>query len=246
MRVTRTARSVPQNLNALLGKLPVDDYQRLLVHLELVKLERRTVIHRQGAPVEHVYFPGGGLCSVASGMEDGETVIVAIVGREGLVGAPVLATDGTGITASMVLVGCEDALRLPIGVFTAEIDRRGVLYDAIMRYSETLVASIIQTAACNRAHTIEKRLPCWLLHAMGRLNNDEIPLTQETLAMMLGVRRASVTLAANTLQDAGLIKYTHGRIRIVDLGGLESASCGCYRATQKMTSYDRSMAQRAC
>ncbi len=239
--------SVPQNLNALLGRLPFDDYQRLLGHLELVRLERRSVLHRQGAPIEHVYFPGGGLCSVGTTMEDGETVIVATVGREGLVGAPVIPTGSGGITTSMVLVGCEDALRLPIGVFKSEIDRRGALGDVVMRYSETLVGEIIQTAACNQAHTIEKRLPGWLLNAMGRLNDEEIPLTHETLAMMLGVRRASVTIAANLLQNAGLIKYTHGKIRIVDLGGLESVSCGCYRATQRTTSYNPQMlAARAC
>lgn len=239
MRMMHTIQSLPQGVNKLLGALPAEEYRQILPKLELFALERRAILHRQGASIDtdYVYFLGDGMCSIGNTLEDGESVIIAIAGNEGVVGAPVLHSGGGGITTSIVQARCEIALRMPMEAFHEEIERRAVFRDAVNGYSEALVASIVQMAACNSVHKIESRLPCWLLMARDRLGREEIPLTHETLALMLGVRRPSVTLAANWLQASGLISYRRGMIRVMDANGLSSVSCECYR-TIKAT-FDR-------
>lgn len=230
MQIIRTARSVPRTVNKILGSLSPEQYEQLLPHLELVELKRGMSLQRQGAPLEHVYFPGGGICSIGRSMEDGETVIIAAVGNEGLLGDPLFTAGCVATVSSIVQVPCDTALRLSVGAFDAERDRRGVFHRLVSRSSEMLAESVIQTTACNRLHTITQRLPRWLLMFGDRLNGGEIPVTQETLALMLGVRRASVTLAASVLQATGVISYRRRSIRILDRDALESESCECYRA----------------
>jgi CRP-like cAMP-binding protein len=217
------------NENRLLAALPADDYKRILPSLDLVPLKLKTLIHRAGDPIEHVYFPGGGFCSMLTVLKDGGMVEVATIGREGMVGVSAVL-DGNPIPSTSMVQGETDiCYRMKADAFRREMERRGAFYELATHYAQALVGFIMQSTACNAVHTVEQRLARWLLMARDRMDSDEFPLTQEFAAMMLGASRPTVTIVASTLQKAGLITYHRGQIKIIDGDKLEEASCECYR-----------------
>jgi CRP-like cAMP-binding protein len=218
------------NLNHLLAALPAADYSRILPSLTVVPLELKDILHRPAEPIRDVYFPGGGFCSMVTVLEDGSMVEIATVGREGMIG--VSATlDGTPVTSAAMVQGATDTCYLMnVDAFRREIDRRGAFHELMAHFAQALFGFVAQSTACNAIHSVEQRLARWLLMAQDRMGSDEFPLTQEFVAMMLGASRPTVTVVAGTLQRAGLIKYRHGHVIIVDRESLEAASCECYRA----------------
>ena len=229
--------STPQlSANQLLSALPAAEYARIAQSLETVSLNLHERIHKPGEPIRHVYFPGGGFCSVLAVLEDGTMVEVATIGREGAVGvSAIFDGDGTASRSlSMVQAASETCYRMPVDVFREEMDRRGTFYELLTRYTQALLGLIMQSTACNAVHTVEQRLARWFLMAHDRVATDEFPLTQEFVAMMLGVARPTVTIVAGTLQKAGLITYQRGRVTVLDREKLEAASCECYRTVTSL------------
>jgi len=161
-------------------------------------------------------------------------VEIATVGREGMVGVSAVL-DGAPVTSAAMVQGATDTCyRMHVDVFRREIDRRGAFHELMAHYAQALFAFVAQSTACNAIHSVEQRLARWLLMAQDRMGSDEFPLTQEFVAMMLGASRPTVTVVAGTLQKAGLIKYRHGHVTIVDREDLEAASCECYRAATNL------------
>jgi CRP-like cAMP-binding protein len=222
--------------NRILGALPDDEYARITRHLEPVELQVRDLVHDIGHPITHVYFPNTGVTSFVSLMADGSAVETATIGYEGMVGLAIFHhTDRMAAQAFCQVPG--DALRMSADTFRGEIGDLPALNGVLHRYTQAMFTQVSQASACNRLHPIRQRCARWLLQTHDRVGTDEFPLTQEFLAQMLGVRRASVSEVAAALQKGGFIEYTYGRIRIVDRPGLEHAACECYRII--VTEYDR-------
>jgi CRP-like cAMP-binding protein len=218
------------NPNRLLAALPAADYARIFPSLTVVPLTLKAVLHTPGEPIHDVYFPGGGFCSMLTVLEDGKMVEIATVGREGMIGVSAVL-DGTPVTSAAMVQGASDiCYRMTVEAFRREVDRRGPFHELMAHYAQALFGFVAQSTACNAIHSVEQRLARWLLMAQDRMGSDDFPLTQEFVAMMLGASRPTVTVVAGTLQKAGLIKYRHGRVTIVDREHLEAASCECYRA----------------
>jgi len=218
------------NPNRLLAALPAPDYARILPSLTVVPLKLKEVLHKPGDPIREVYFPGGGFCSMLTVLEGGSMVEIATIGREGMVGVSAVL-DGAPITSTAMVQGESDTCyRMTVEAFRREIDRRGVFHELMAHFAQALFGFVAQSTACNAIHSVEQRLARWLLMARDRMGRDDFPLTQEFVAMMLGASRPTVTIVAGTLQKAGLIKYRHGHVTIVDPENLEAASCECYRA----------------
>jgi CRP-like cAMP-binding protein len=213
--------------NRLLARLPETDYQRLAPFLETVGLPSGEVLHTPESPLRRVYFPGGGVCAVTCAMADGETVDLALVGNEGLVGLSTVFRSDIELYEARVRVP-NNAQAMSITAFWREMERRGAFHDVMTRYAHAFVASLMQSVACNALHPIEQRCARWLLDLQDRMGRAEFPLTQELLATMLGVRRASVTVCAGELHHGGLIDYGRRRLVIRDRVGLEAVSCECY------------------
>ena len=224
----------PDVFNGLLAALPAAERQRLMPAMDVVSLSIKQILHRAGDPVEYVYFPGGGFCSELTVLESGEMVEVATIGREGMVGIFAAQDGERAPSVSMVQAAMGICYRLSADMFRREMDQHGPLYELMSRYMHAHVGLIMQSTACNAIHTVEQRLARWLLMAHDRVGEDEFPLTQEFVAMMLGVSRPSVTIVAGTLQKAGLITYHRGRIAILNREKLESAACECYRVVTRL------------
>jgi CRP-like cAMP-binding protein len=216
----------PQNL--LLAMLPAADYARLLPVMKRVPLPLRLSLLKRDQPIDHLFFPEGGVCSLTTSMKDGDAVEVATIGREGMIGFEVFLGSTVASVDAFVQVPGGAAQRLPLDAFRREMDTRGSLFKVMSRYSRALLGQIVQTAACNRLHKVHGRCARWLLLTHDRVDSDEFPLSHEFLSFMLGVERSTVTLIAGGLQRAGLIRYVHGRVTIVDRKGLERAACECY------------------
>jgi len=229
-----SAAPAPADANELLAAMPSEIVHRLTPALELVRLSVKQILHRPGDPIEYVYFPGGGFVSELTVLETGDLVEVATIGREGMAG--IFASHDAKPAPSMLMVQAEIDVcyRLTAARFREEMDRRDAFHDLMTRYLHAHVGLIMQSAACNAMHSVEQRLARWLLMAHDRVRVDEFPLTQEFVAMMLGVSRPSVTIVAGTLQKAGLITYHRGHMRIVDREKLEAAACECYRVVQNL------------
>ena len=223
--------------NRLLSSLPLDDYTRIVPHLKVVPLLARQLLHKQGEPIREVYFPGGGACSLVKAMYDGHSAEVATVGDEGAIGAGVFVGETASACDAVVQAAGVVAHVMPIDAFTAEMSLRGAFFNRIIRYNQALLMQIMQTAACNGLHSAEERCCRWLLMTHDRMRGDEIPLTHEFIATMLGIRRPTVTLVMTSLQRAGLISGRRGHVAIVNREGLEAASCECYAAVN--TSFSR-------
>ncbi|WP_017319285.1 Crp/Fnr family transcriptional regulator [Mastigocladopsis repens] len=214
--------------NRLLGALPASEYQRLVPHLELVTLPLHQVLYEPNEPITHVYFPHQAVISLITTMEDGSTIEVGLVGSEGMVGLPVIL--GGNITNNQAFVQIPDAgMRMDANIFKTEFHRGGELQRLLLRYCQALLTQVSQSAACNRFHTIEERLARWMLLVQDCVDLEEFPLTQQFIAEMLGTRRSGVTVAAGTLQQAGMLRYTRGKITIVNREALEATACECYR-----------------
>jgi CRP-like cAMP-binding protein len=218
----------PQAVNRLLAALPDAEYQRLIPHLEYVPLSFKQALHEVGEPIEYVYFPHRAIVSLLSTMEDGSMVEVYLVGNDGVVGIPAALGDNLATTIATVQVP-GSGMRMKASVLKTEFGRGGSLQSLLLRYMQALFAFVSQNAACNRLHQLDGRLARWLLLVYDRVESNQLPLTHEFMAQMLGVRRAGVTEAANTLQQAGLIRYTRGKITILNRQELEAASCECYK-----------------
>ena len=214
--------------NRLLAALPRKDLYRLLKDLEPVRLRFGQVLYEPGKPIRHVYFPSDALISVLTVVDGHTGLAVVMVGREGMLGIPAaLAVKDS--PAFAVVQGTGMSLRMTSRQFRIEHGKHGALYRVLNQYIHERIGQISQGAACNRFHPIECRLARWLLMTRDRLRSAEFPLTQQLLADMLGVLRATVTVAASTLQRRKLIEYCRGNIRILDGKGLEAAACECYQ-----------------
>lgn len=217
--------------NRLLDALPSEVLERLRPHLEAVSLSANQSIHEPGEVAEHVFFPTRGLISMVATMIEGDSVEIGMIGSEGMFNVSAILGDDKPLQRAMVqLAG--SAVRIPAQLLRQEIRANISLQERLLRYVQVILSTASQTAACNRLHLLEQRCSRWLLSARDRADADQFPMTQEFLSMMLGVRRPGVTVAAQSLQAAGLITYNHGTMTILDRQGLEAASCECYRFIQ--------------
>lgn len=213
--------------NRILGTLPHREFRRISGHLESVHFAKGEV-YIAGDTVSHAYFPISGLLSLRSTTEAGSTVEFAMVGNEGIVGLPMINKKGMSPYEVTVEVPTE-AYRLKIEIFQEEFDRGERLQKLVLGYMGLLVSQISQLCICHRFHTLEQALGRWLLVAQDRLNSNALNLTQENISNAIGVSRTGVTMAACSLQRAGLIRYSRGKIEILDRARLEANSCECYR-----------------
>ncbi len=221
--------SRPTTPNRILSDLPDADYRRLQPHLEPVDLAHGSVLYERGSSIKYLYFPNHAMVSLVTEMNDGKIVEVGLVGNDGMTG--VAAVMGENVSFERALVQIPDSgIRARLDVIQEEFNRGGALQTVLLKYAVVLTRQVSQTAACNASHTTEERLSRWLLMCHDRVEGPEVRLTQEFIAEMLGTRRATVSVAAITLQSAGLIKYNRGNITITDRPGLESFSCECYAA----------------
>jgi CRP-like cAMP-binding protein len=223
-----------QTGNLLLQTLPRDVLSRLQPDLEIVTLDFKKMLYKPGETIPYVYFPVSAVASVITVMENGDKVEVGTVGREGFVGLPVVFDSGEAPSSAESFAQVPgEALRMDAGVFLERLQRVPSLHALILRYAGTFFVQVAQSTACNRLHTIDERCARWLLMTHDRVGSDHVPLTQEFLSQMLGVRRASVNAVAGLLQKSGLIRYSRGTITILDRKGLEAASCECYQVIRK-------------
>jgi len=217
--------------NLLLASLPHQEYARLASDLKHVPLPVRTVLYQAGGEIEHVYFPEAGVVSWVVMTDDGDGVEAGTTGKEGFAGCALLNGDHLSHAQAIVQIPGE-GLRMSADSFRKAIQASEPFSALMRRYSQALTIQISQTAACNRLHSVEERLSRWLLLTEDRVGSAHFPLTQDFLAMMLGVRRATVTVSAGTLQAAGFIRYHRGEITILDRERLEATACECYRAVR--------------
>lgn len=222
--------------NRLLAALPPTQLQRLLPLLEPVDLPLGHVLCESGSTMSHAYFPATGLVSLLYVTEDGAPGEIALVGSEGVVGVA-LFMGGDSTPSRAVAYSAGKGLRLAVPVLKHEFDLAGPLMHVLLRYTQALITQISQTAVCNRHHSIDQQLCRCLLLCLDRLAGNEIVMTQELIAHMLGVRREGVTEGALNLQAAGLIRYRRGHITVLDRAGLERRSCECYAVVRN--EYDR-------
>jgi CRP-like cAMP-binding protein len=238
---TQQGSSLPTT-NRILGQLPPEEYQRLSPHLEFFTLSVGDVLCYPQEPFSHVYFLNHGTVSIISTFEDGAGVEVGVVGNEGMFGINVVLGSATTPHEAMTqLPG--DGLRITTNKIREEFKKGGQLHDLILRYTQAFIIQLAQTAACNRSHPIDGRLARWLLMSHDRAMTDELALTHEFIAVMLGTRRAGVSEAAGRLQSEGVIKYKRGHISILDRKGLESISCECYPIVRR--EFDRLLGAQA-
>lgn len=223
-------------LNHLLAALPVGDWQRWEAQLEWVDLPLGSVLYESGVAMSHVYFPTNAIVSLLYVMEGGASAEIAVVGPEGVVGIALFM--GGGSTPSRAVVqSAGQGWRLRGSVIQDEFNRSHAVMHLMLRYTQALITQMAQTAVCNRHHQLDQQLCRWLLLSLDRLQGDELLMTQELIANMLGVRREGVTEAALKLQRDGLIRYSRGRIKVLDRQGLEARTCECYAVVKK--EYDR-------
>ena len=228
MRQEQDADTHDARGNRLLDLLPDDERDDLLARLEPIRLDIKHPVFEPDKPIEHVYFPTSMVVSMLTVMEDGQAVEVATIGNEGLAGLPVFL----GAATSPGLSFCQVpgwAMRMPAGAFRDRANAGGALHELLQRYTSAFFVDLAQGSACNRLHGLDQRLARWLLTTQDRAGMARFPLTQEFMAQMLAVRRATVSEAAGRLQQAGLITYSRGLLTVTDRQGLEDAACECYR-----------------
>jgi CRP-like cAMP-binding protein len=220
--------------NSLLSLLSEQEYRNLAPELEPVALGLGHVIYESGAQLDHLYFPTSCVVSLLYTMENGATAEMGLTGNDGAVGIALFLGGQTMPNRAVVQIAGA-ALRMKTAVLNKEFAKGGALQQLPLRYTQSLLSQISQTAVCNRLHSVERRLCRWLLLSQDRVNSDELPMTQEFISNMLGGRRESVTVAAGRLQDEGLIHYSRGQIRILNRPGLEAAVCECYHVIKQET-----------
>jgi CRP-like cAMP-binding protein len=222
--------------NRLLAALPREEYELILPHLGHVSFRLGEVVYESGREMEHIYFPTTAIVSMLYTMENGSSAEMGIAGNEGVVGVA-LFMGGNSMPNRAVVQSAGGAVRMRAQVLRDEFARGGAFQRLLLRYTQALITQMSQTAVCNRLHAIEQQLCRWLLLSHDRLDSDELVMTQELIANMLGVRREGVTAAAGRLQEQGLISYVRGRILILDRRGLEATVCECYKVVKD--EYDR-------
>lgn len=217
--------------NHLLDALLSSEYNRLFPNLELVKMPLGQVLYESGGQLDYVYFPTTSIISLLYVMENGSSAEIAIVGNEGILGIS-LFMGGETTPNRAVVQSAGMGYRLAGNLLKTEFNRAGPVQRLLLRYTQALITQMAQTAVCNRHHTVEQQLCRWLLLSLDRLASNELTMTQELIANMLGVRREGVTEAAGRLQISGLIEYSRGRIVVIDRPKLEVRSCECYQVVK--------------
>lgn len=218
----------PAMRNRILAALPYQEFARFLPHLESVYLEKGEIVYLTGDEIQFAYFLVSGLLSFLSTTEAGSTIEVAMVGKEGLVGLPIILRNRMTPYDVTVQFAAE-GFKIRAEILQEEFDRGETLHELVLRYLSMLMAQISQSSICNRFHTLEETLSRWLLTVQDRVNSDSLNLTHETISCALGVPRTAVTMAAGGLQRLGLIRYSRGKILILNRSRLEANSCECYR-----------------
>jgi CRP-like cAMP-binding protein len=226
--------TMPHLNNHLLAALLVEVQDRLFPHVELVKLELGQVIYEAGTTLDYVYFPTDSIVSLLCVMESGASAEISVVGNEGLIGIA-LFMGGDSTSSRAVVQSAGHAYRLKSAVLTEEFDRHGHLLVLLLRYTQSLITQMAQTAVCNRHHSIDQQLCRLLLLSLDRLPDNHVIMTQELIANMLGVRREGVTTAAGKLQKLGIIEYHRGHITVLNRRKLEQLSCECYAVVRRET-----------
>jgi CRP-like cAMP-binding protein len=233
--------SVEQRENSLLAALPDPEWQRWEPLLQEVAMPLGQVLYEPGATLTHVYFPINSIVSLLYVMENGASAEIAVVGNEGIVGIS-LFMGGESTPSRAVVQSAGHGLRLKAQWMKNEFNRAGPVLHLLLRYTQALITQMSQTAVCNRHHSLDQQLCRWLLLSLDRLRTNELAMTQDLIANMLGVRREGVTEAAHKLQVAGLISYTRGRITVLDRPGLEKRTCECYAVVKR--EYDRLLPEK--
>jgi CRP-like cAMP-binding protein len=218
--------------NHLLSVLSKPEWDRIAPHLVPLEMPLGQVVYESGDRLDHVYFPTTAIISLLYVMEDGASAEIAIVGNEGLVGIA-LFMGGETTPSRAVVQSAGHAYRLDARILKEEFYRAGPVQRLLLRYTQALITQMAQTAVCNRHHSIDQQLCRWLLLSIDRLPSNELKMTQELIANMLGVRRSGVTEAALKLQDSGLIRYSRGHIEVLDRRGLEARVCECYNVVRR-------------
>ena len=221
-------------MNGILAALPAGEFNRLMPKMEAVPLNLNDVLYLPAERIDYVYFLTDGIISLLTILEDGTTIEAAVVGSEGMVGLSVIMGVDKANNEALVQASGH-ALRMRAADLRAKFNKERGLRDWLMRYIHVLLTTVTQNAACNRMHTVEERLARWLLLTHDRVGKSEFVFTQEFMSHMLGVRRAGVSVAANTLRRAGLIDYQRGEITVLNRPGLEDASCECYRTIESQS-----------
>lgn len=227
---------VNKSSNHLLAALPEHEWLRWEPHLELIDLKLGQVLHESGGTMRHVYFPVDAIVSLLFVLENGASAEIAVVGNEGIVGVS-LFMGGETTPSRAVVQSAGKCLRLSALMLKHEFNSSLPVLHLLLRYTQALITQMTQTAVCNRHHSLDQQLCRWLLLSMDRLTGSHLVMTQELIANMLGVRREGVTEAAGRLQKANLIRYTRGKIEVIDREGLEARTCECYAVVKK--EYDR-------
>ncbi|MBD9362396.1 Crp/Fnr family transcriptional regulator [Methylomonas fluvii] len=217
--------------NHLLKVLPEAEYERLLPHLERVEMPLGEVIYESGGELRYVYFPTTCIVSLLYVMENGASAEIAVVGNDGIIGVA-LFMGGGSMPNRAVVQSAGHAFRLRGQLLMQEFNRYEGMLHLLLRYTQALITQMAQTAVCNRHHSVDQQLCRWLLLSLDRLPSNELTMTQELIANMLGVRREGVTEAAGKLQHAGLIHYSRGKITVLDRPGLEARVCECYQVVR--------------
>ena len=230
------ALAVGPRENQLLARLPDEELVRWLPHLELVDMPLGKVLYESGATLLYVYFPTSAIVSLLYVMEDGASAEIAVVGYEGIVGISRFM-GGESTPSRAVVQSGGNGYRLKASLMLEEFNRAGTVMHLLLRYTQALITQMAQTAVCNRHHTLDQQLCRWLLLSLDRLRSNELVMTQELIANMLGVRREGVTAAAGRLHRAGLINYQRGHISVLDRWQLERRTCECYAVVKR--EYDR-------
>ena len=218
--------------NHLLAALPAAESERLYPHLELVPMPLGEALYESGGHLQHVYFPTTSIVSLLYVLEDGASAEIAVVGNEGILGIAIFM-GGETTPSRAIVQSAGYGYRLNAHLLKQEFNRAGPVLHLLLRYTQALITQMTQTAVCNRHHAVEQQLCRWLLLSLDRLRSNELIMTQELIANMLGVRREGVTEAAGKLQQAGLIRYSRGRIEVLDRPGLETRVCECYSVVKK-------------
>ena len=222
--------------NRLLAALPEPEWQRWQPQLEAVELPLGQVLYESGTTLTHVVFPTTAIVSLLYVMENGDSAEIGVVGTEGIVGIS-LFMGGESTPSRAVVQSAGQGLRMTAAAMKDEFNRAGPVLHLLLRYTQALITQMAQTAVCNRHHTLDQQLCRWLLLSLDRLPGNELVMTQELIANMLGVRREGVTEGAVKLQRAGLIRYSRGHVKVLDRAGLERRCCECYAVVRK--EYDR-------
>src|SRR6186713_585181 len=218
--------------NYILDALPPLERERLFPHLKLVPLPLGMVLYESGATLRHIYFPTNSIVSLLYVMQDGSSAEIAVVGNEGAIGVS-LFMGGETTPSRAIVQSAGFAFRLTSTKLKQEFNRHGDMLHILLRYTQALITQMAQTAVCNRHHSVDQQLCRWLLLSLDRLDSNELKMTQELIANMLGVRRVGVTEAAGKLQAQGVIRYARGKITVLDRPRLETLSCECYAVVKK-------------